>query len=296
MNLNCCQTQRSQSGFSLVEVLISTSIGLFLVAGSLSLYANIRRIESQANVQLHIQESATFALDIISHDLRMANFWGLHNDPRHLVTGNSGVIYCRNNDVTAWALQLIQAIELNGSLAPCMNQPGRNPHTDRLTLRYASAAPAAPDPRYVQIHTDHRWGYLHKNGTPDPTGMHNPENFQLLIHSYYLSANTPTGLPELRRWALGSNATMRNEMVMPGISAFEVSFAYMRTGQLVWKNIIDSNPLLARITLTAIGIHATETLEHTASRIIALKNLPASAAPAGDLKGDSNSPASSPPT
>ena len=288
--------RRSEGGFSLVEVLISVSIGLFLVAGSLSLYANIRRLESQANVQLHIQESATFALDIISHDLRMANFWGLHNDPRHLVTGNSGIIYCRNNDVTAWALQLIQAIELNGSLAPCMNNPDRSGGTDRLTLRHASAAPSIPDSRYMQIHTDHRWGYLHKNGTPDPTGMHNPENFQLLIHSYYLSANSPTGLPELRRWALGSNATMRNEMVMPGISAFEVSFAYMRSGQLVWKNIIERNPLLARVTLTAVGIHATEKLEHTGSRIIALKNIPVSGSPDAAMGGDSNSPGSTPPT
>ena len=296
MNLNCCQSQRSQSGVSLVEVLISTSIGLFLVAGSLSLYANIRRIESQANVQLHIQESATFALDIISHDLRMANFWGLHNDPRHLVTGNSGVIYCRNNDVTAWAVQLIQAIELNGSLAPCMNNPDSIDGADRLTLRHASAAPAAPDPRYVQIHTDHRWGYLHKNSAPDTTGMHNPENFQLLIHSYYLSNNSPTGLPELRRWALGSNATMRNEMVMQGISEFEVSFAYLRTGSLVWKNTIDGHPLLARVTLTALSAHGTETLEHKASRIIALKNLPASEPPDAPLGSDSNSSGSTPPT
>ncbi|MFT4592308.1 MAG: Tfp pilus assembly protein PilW, partial [Gammaproteobacteria bacterium] len=60
MNLNCCQTRPPPGGVSLVEVLIATSIGLFLVAGSLSLYANIRRIESQANMQLHIQESATF--------------------------------------------------------------------------------------------------------------------------------------------------------------------------------------------------------------------------------------------
>ena len=296
MNPNYGPIRPPPGGVSLVEVLISTSIGLFLVAGSLSLYANIRRMERQANVQLHIQESATFALDIISHDLRMANFWGLHNDPQHLVTGNSGIIYCRNKDVTVWALQLMQAIELNGSLASCMNNPDRIDRADRLTLRHASSASEAPDPRYVQIHTDQRWGYLHTNGEPDTTGMYNPENFHLLIHSYYLSANAPTGLPELRRWALGSNATMRNEMVMPGISGFEVSFAYMRAGQLVWKNIIDRNPLLARITLTAVGIHATETLEHTTSRIIALKNLPASVAPAGDLRGDSNSPASTPPT
>ena len=285
MNPKHCHSVPSPSGFSLIEVLIATSIGLFLVAGSLRLYANIRHTENQINVQLHLQQRATFALDIISHDLRMANFWGLHNNPQHLATNNSGVIYCRNQDVTAWALQLTHAIELNSSRASCMNNPDKSDGADRLTLRHASVTPEAPDPRYVQIHTDHRWGYLHKSGVPDPTGMHNPNNFQLLIHSYYLSANSPTGLPELRRWALGSNATMRNEMVMPGISALEVRFAYLRAGQLVWKNIVDGPPLLARITLIAVGTHGTETLEHKTSRIVALKNTPvasASYAPIGD--------------
>jgi prepilin peptidase dependent protein B len=68
--------RRRQRGLSLVELMIGTTIGLFVVAGTVSLYAtnasNSRRLLAEARLNQDLRA----AMDLVSRDLRRAGYWG----------------------------------------------------------------------------------------------------------------------------------------------------------------------------------------------------------------------------
>jgi type IV pilus assembly protein PilW len=65
-----------QSGISLVEIMVSLVISLFLLAGIVQVYTGNRATFSFSNALAEVQENGRFALDIISQDLRLAAEWG----------------------------------------------------------------------------------------------------------------------------------------------------------------------------------------------------------------------------
>ena len=68
--------RRGQRGLSLVELMIGTTIGLFVVAGTVSLYAtnanNSRRLLAEARLNQDLRA----AMDLVSRDLRRSGYWG----------------------------------------------------------------------------------------------------------------------------------------------------------------------------------------------------------------------------
>lgn len=65
-----------QRGFTLVEVLVAVTIGLFLVAGMVQVYISNSKSFRFSDAQARMQENARFALAFISQDMRMTDFWG----------------------------------------------------------------------------------------------------------------------------------------------------------------------------------------------------------------------------
>jgi len=65
-----------QRGVSMIEMMVGTAVGLFIVAGGISLYAtnltNSRRILVESAVNQELRAAA----DLISRDLRRAGYWG----------------------------------------------------------------------------------------------------------------------------------------------------------------------------------------------------------------------------
>ncbi len=73
---------RSQQGLSLVELLVAVTLGLLLMAGLATLFANssTARVELERNSRQI--ENGRFAMELISDDLRLAGFYGeLSIDP-----------------------------------------------------------------------------------------------------------------------------------------------------------------------------------------------------------------------
>jgi type IV pilus assembly protein PilW len=67
---------RSQRGFSLVELMIAITIGMLVVAALLALFLNITRNNrelAKANTQI---ENGRFAIQLLQNDLVHAGFWG----------------------------------------------------------------------------------------------------------------------------------------------------------------------------------------------------------------------------
>ncbi len=68
-----------QHGFSLVELLVALTIGLFLVAGILYIYLSTRVSYSTNDAAARVQEDARFAMERLTRDIRMAGYTGCAN-------------------------------------------------------------------------------------------------------------------------------------------------------------------------------------------------------------------------
>lgn len=70
---------RSQTGLSLVELMIAMVLGLIIISAVLYVFAANRASYSHQESLSHIQESGRFALELLSRDIRMAGFIGCGN-------------------------------------------------------------------------------------------------------------------------------------------------------------------------------------------------------------------------
>jgi len=65
-----------QSGISLVEILVSLVISLFLLGGIVQVYSGNKATFKFTGALAEIQETGRFALETMSQDLRLAGVWG----------------------------------------------------------------------------------------------------------------------------------------------------------------------------------------------------------------------------
>ena len=70
------KVDKHQLGISMVEILISLVISLFLLGGIIQVYVGNKATYGFTNAISRIQENGRFAMDIMAQDLRMAGFRG----------------------------------------------------------------------------------------------------------------------------------------------------------------------------------------------------------------------------
>lgn len=82
---------KKQAGFTLVELLVSMAIGLFLVTGVITVMLDSKENFLLEQELAYIQENARFAMDELSYDVRMAGFTGCSNEGEltNTITGSS---------------------------------------------------------------------------------------------------------------------------------------------------------------------------------------------------------------
>lgn len=66
----------NERGFSLLEMMIAMAIGLTLISGAITVFSGSRKSIDLNSALTDIQDSARFAMDTITRDLRMAGFQG----------------------------------------------------------------------------------------------------------------------------------------------------------------------------------------------------------------------------
>jgi len=67
-------TRKSQQGMSVIELMISLALGLFITAGLISLFVNSKQNYRLNENMSRLQENARFAVSFISRDIRMADY------------------------------------------------------------------------------------------------------------------------------------------------------------------------------------------------------------------------------
>jgi type IV pilus assembly protein PilW len=233
----------AQRGFGLVELMIASILGLFLIGGALAIHANGTATYRVNEAIARVQETGDVALGIIVEDLRRAGYWsqttettaitGRSTDPltplppANAPANNCYIGYYNNLDRTiesAGEGQVGGANPFRGCITDAMRQPG----TDILVVRHAAAtatAPGAIQNGRLYLVSNYMAGALFIGGTPMPAGFAATDPIHAIeAAAYYVnraSAAAPTE-PSLRRVRLGPGPSLVDEELVSGIEDLQV--------------------------------------------------------------------------
>lgn len=240
-------------GHSLIEVLVALVIGLLVIGGAITAYVKASETYAATEAQSRLQENARYALGIIEADVRMANFWGLHNRA-DLVAVNASSTFPATCGAT-WVTDVAHFVAgyNNTYAASCAaSGGGAQSNADVLIIRRASAQRIAPQSatvaaanrRQVLIVTSRTAGEIFvpsqiSNALPagyatsDPAGQpFLADTRQMLVNAYYVSRNSSVanGYPALRRKTLISGPAVGEEEVLPGIEDLQFTVGVDTSG------------------------------------------------------------------
>jgi len=134
--------RRSQCGISLLELMISLTIGLFLLAGLTTVYVNSAQSNAELNKAAQQIENGRFAMQNITEDLRHAGYYGQYYAvaapvavglPDPCDYGVSGVPYAGLKDALLLPIQGYGAWD--ATLGGCLPATNHKSGTDILVVR-----------------------------------------------------------------------------------------------------------------------------------------------------------------
>ncbi len=65
-----------QGGMTLIEIMVALMIGAFLLAGVMQIFLGSKQTYRMQDNMSRMQENARFAMEFLSRDIRMADYWG----------------------------------------------------------------------------------------------------------------------------------------------------------------------------------------------------------------------------
>jgi len=88
---------RRIKGYTLIELLIATGLGIFLLSGVVQIFNSNSQSIRLVNASARVQEGGRIAMEMLTRDIRMADYWGCAPDPstitNHLKTDGSDTDY-----------------------------------------------------------------------------------------------------------------------------------------------------------------------------------------------------------
>ncbi len=230
---------RTGAGLSLIELLISTVIGMIVIAAGGKLYVD-SRFNSRIQDDLSgMQQNARFALDLLSRDIRRAGFFA-GNINRQSIGGTGVRIPDGSCPTTAgrWGAMVSRPIfGLNDTNDPYACIPGKDYlRGDILTLRYADSRPVdtTSSGGELFIRSSLTAGAVFRGedeADPDNAVPGAPVVLRRLVsHAYYIRPSgviiCPDGSrpPSLYRERLDRNGLPVAEELTTGIEQLQVMF------------------------------------------------------------------------
>jgi type IV pilus assembly protein PilW len=252
------QMKRHAHGLSLIELMVSLTIGSLLLVGAVFVYTQSRSTYRVSDTVARLQENARYALSVIEPDLQLAGNYGFSNDGNVFTFVSNGstngipmsgltpaaqpVLSSDQSCLDNFAVYLSVNVEgANGDYGlkcPPLTEKGdkqltQRAGTDRLTIRRASGRATQPTAGTVQILTNRLSQksdqFIFADGvSPDPVIANRNEVRDLLVRSYYVATDTEkparTGVPALRVQALEPGPTFVDREVISGVEDFQVEF------------------------------------------------------------------------
>ncbi len=78
-NIKQIRTPRSQQGYSIVELMVASVVGLIILSGAVTVFTGNKASQEMSSGMARIQESGRVALDILSNDIRLTGYQGCTN-------------------------------------------------------------------------------------------------------------------------------------------------------------------------------------------------------------------------
>jgi len=235
---------RSQSrGVSLIELMVSILIGLFLVIGATTVYVNSRKTADDDEAIARLSETARYAISILEPDIRMANYWGLQksgtafaNKPAQIgATNPSPALVASTHGVDCGATH---AIDIENYIAATNNNYGLScaaksttggamPSADTLTIRHAAAPIATLDASTLQLCSSRNYGEIIKGSTCGD------EIHDLKVNTYYVAQQSDNNAssPALRRKALIKGPDFQDVEIIPGVEDMQIQLGWDSSGE-----------------------------------------------------------------
>lgn len=248
---------RRQQGMSLVELMVAMAIGLFLLAGAITVFGKTRDLYRTNDAAARLQETARYAMSTIEADLRMANYWGLMSradliengpglnlasipdvDPAYTLPADLSAFAATINSCGAmWAVKLPAYVEANDDAYgfTCAEFGTYAGGSDQLVVRRAStqvipAGALAASNNQIKLQTSRVQGTLF-SGSALPAGYAPPlsETRALVAHGYYVdqASEQDPGTPSLRRKQLdfvGGAPAITDLEIVPGVEDLQIEF------------------------------------------------------------------------
>lgn len=103
-----------QAGLSLVELMIAVTLSLILGLGIIQIFSSSKQTSRVQNALARLQENARFALDILSHDIRMAGQLGCNNNA-HITDSSNDTLAAFNDGITGYDYTASRDIRLTAN-------------------------------------------------------------------------------------------------------------------------------------------------------------------------------------
>ena len=232
--------RNGQAGLTMIEMMVALAIGSFLIIGAVQIYTQSRQSYIVNEAIAKVQDTASFAMDAIESDLRMASNWGRMS--RGLgVEGRSVIGDANPINLTGipadcgvdWVLNLAMPVDGENNkdhALPCLPSTGMQNNSDHLVVRRATVNPTTPVEGRIQIQTTRVQGQIF-TGDEIPSGYTTADSatHDLLVSSYYVADDSELipGVPALRRIVMRMNGTAAeivDEEVAPGVENLQVQF------------------------------------------------------------------------
>ena len=164
---------KPEAGLTLIEMMVALAIGSFLIIGAVQIYTQSRQSYLINESVAKVQDTATFAMDTLETDLRMASNWGrtsrgLSIEGRSLSgdanpTSLPGIPTQCGED---WVLDLAMPVDgdNNDYTLPCGTTATRQANSDHIIVRRATHDPAPLENGRPQIQTTRVSGRIFTDG------------------------------------------------------------------------------------------------------------------------------------
>lgn len=257
-NQNAFVNRQNQRGLSLIELMISITIGLLILSAMATLFANQSKTRTELDKSNRMIDNGRYTLEVLSENLRVAGFYG-EFDPSPIVLpvranniGNSPDGPCSidpddMSDAIRLHVQGYNAATVTAAIAgpPCgLTSASLKSGSDILVLRRAdTSAPIAQAAAIDGIHYIQVSNCEHENSTPfiianaaasfnlsqrNCTAA-NTAPFanvrRLVVQAYFVSPDNIAGdgIPTLKRMELDTGAFVTTPLV-EGIEYMQVEY------------------------------------------------------------------------
>lgn len=244
----------NQTGTSVIELMISMTLGIFLMIAIGSVYVASKDTYRVSETVARMQDNGRIAMQILTEDLQLAGFLGNNANPS-LIAAPATLPPAAGDCAPGWYVHMAKLLLVSNDTTPtfsgtgfattCLNNAGYHARTDVIALKRAANAgvPAtqlssADHRNWLLLRTDTLRGEFFEGGGAPPAGFSADVSTdrRWLAHVYYISykaadPDPANRLPMLRRVRLGSGPAFFNDReLVRGVQDLQIQYGVDNTG------------------------------------------------------------------